>query len=172
MIVIRYTNLYRRLGWLAKEFRMNLKVRFWLLSLALVGAVILSACGGSTGGTTPAGGGAAAPLAVTTQDSFKFDPPALTAKANTATTVNVKNAGALQHNWVVVKPEDADKVDQAAAAKTGDATGVAGVLSGGKLINAGASESVTVNLPAGTYTYLCTFPGHYQAGMKGTLTVN
>jgi uncharacterized cupredoxin-like copper-binding protein len=153
---------------------MNLKVRFWLLSLALVGTAILSACGGSTGGgTTPAGGGSgAAALAVTAQDTLKFDPAALTAKANTATTVNVKNAGALQHNWVVVKPEDADKVDQAAAAKTGDATGIAGVLSGGTLINAGASESVTVNLPAGTYTYLCTFPGHYQAGMKGTLTVN
>ena len=151
---------------------MNLKVRFWLLSLALVGTVILSACGGSTGGTTPAGGGTAAPLAVTAQDTLKFEPAALTAKANTATTVNVKNAGALQHNWVVVKPEDADKVDQAAAAKAGDVTGVAGVLSGGKLINAGASESVTVNLPAGTYTYLCSFPGHYQAGMKGTLTVN
>jgi uncharacterized cupredoxin-like copper-binding protein len=152
---------------------MNLKVRFWLLSLALVGTAILSACGGSTGGgTTPAGGGGAAALAVTAQDSLKFEPPTLTAKANTATTVNVKNAGALQHNWVVVKPEDADKVDQAAVAKTGDATGVAGVLSGGKLINAGASESISVNLPAGTYTYLCTFPGHYQSGMKGTLTVN
>jgi plastocyanin len=24
---------------------------------------------------------------------------------------------------------------------------------------------------AGAYTYLCTVPGHYTAGMKGTLTV-
>ena len=24
---------------------------------------------------------------------------------------------------------------------------------------------------AGSYVFLCTFPGHYVAGMKGTLTV-
>ncbi|HEU5090712.1 MAG TPA: plastocyanin/azurin family copper-binding protein, partial [Roseiflexaceae bacterium] len=31
---------------------------------------------------------------------------------------------------------------------------------------------VTFKAPApGTYTFLCTYPGHYAAGMKGTLTV-
>jgi len=157
---------------------MNLKVRFWLVGLALVGATVLSACGGgSTGGTTgggattTTGGGAGETLNVTTQDALKFDPASLSAKANTATTTNVKNSGALPHNWVVVKPEDADRVDQDASAKGGDATGITGVLAGGKLIAAGGAEAVSFNLPAGTYTYLCTSPGHYQAGMKGTLTV-
>jgi len=147
---------------------MNLKVRFWLLGLALVGAVILSACGG--GGGTGGGGGAA--LNVTAQDTLKFDPAALTAKAGTATNVTVKNSGAQQHNWVLVKTEDADRVDQEAAAKGGDATGISGVVAGGKLLAGGASETVSVNVPAGSYTYLCTVPGHYQAGMKGTLTAN
>lgn len=31
--------------------------------------------------------------------------------------------------------------------------------------------SVTANLAPGTYTYLCTVPGHAEAGMQGTLTV-
>lgn len=35
----------------------------------------------------------------------------------------------------------------------------------------GASAELTVNLPAGTYQYYCTVPGHRQAGMVGTLTV-
>ena len=38
-------------------------------------------------------------------------------------------------------------------------------------ISSGASANLTVELPAGEYTYLCTVPGHEQAGMIGTLTV-
>lgn len=34
-----------------------------------------------------------------------------------------------------------------------------------------AEESVSADLEAGTYTFLCTVPGHAQAGMEGTLTV-
>jgi uncharacterized cupredoxin-like copper-binding protein len=32
-------------------------------------------------------------------------------------------------------------------------------------------ESETAELQPGTYTFLCTVPGHAQAGMEGTLTV-
>ena len=40
-----------------------------------------------------------------------------------------------------------------------------------KRISNGASENLTLDLSEGEYTYLCTVPGHEQAGMKGTLTV-
>jgi plastocyanin len=143
---------------------MNLKVRFWRLSLALAGAVILAACGGGGGG---GGGGGSATISAL--DTLKFDPA--TASIPTGGQVTIKNTGAQQHNWVLVSTDKADAVATAALAKGGDATGVDGVLAGGKLIAAAGSETLTISVPAGSYTYLCTVAGHYQAGMKGTLTV-
>ncbi len=56
-------------------------------------------------------------------------------------------------------------------AKGGDPTGISGVIAGGKPITS-SNETVQVPAtPAGTYPYICTVPGHYQAGMKGTMTI-
>jgi uncharacterized cupredoxin-like copper-binding protein len=68
--------------------------------------------------------------------------------ANTDVTFHVVNNGALQHEFAI---QDQD------------------IQSG--LLNSGESKDVTVNLPAGTYTYHCPVPGHTEAGMVGTLTV-
>lgn len=37
-------------------------------------------------------------------------------------------------------------------------------------IRAGESATLTVQLEPGTYTYICTIPGHEQLGMRGTFT--
>src|SRR4051795_7440338 len=41
----------------------------------------------------------------------------------------------------------------------------------GKVVKGGGTSTVKVDLKPGKYTFLCTVPGHAQAGMKGTLTV-
>jgi uncharacterized cupredoxin-like copper-binding protein len=38
-------------------------------------------------------------------------------------------------------------------------------------LSPGESVTLTVNLPAGSYTFFCTIPGHRPAGMVGTLIV-
>ena len=45
------------------------------------------------------------------------------------------------------------------------------VLGTSAQITKGATTLKLSNVPAGTYTFYCTLPGHEMAGMKGTLTV-
>ena len=46
-----------------------------------------------------------------------------------------------------------------------------GKLVGQTPLITGSTAKQTFDLAAGTYTFLCTVPGHAQAGMQGTLTV-
>ena len=156
---------------------MNLKVRSWLAAVALVSALALSACGGSSGGGGGDGGGANLNIS-TAGEALQFAPAALNATAGAQVKVTFKNGSAAQkHNWVLVKGGDdvAQKVDDAGSA-AGEAAGYIpsdpNVVSSVKLLNGGESGTATFAAPAaGTYTFLCTFPGHYTAGMKGTFTV-
>jgi uncharacterized cupredoxin-like copper-binding protein len=94
-----------------------------------------------------AGGAASTALSFTAGDLF-FDPKEATIVANTDVQVTVQNNGALAHDWVV---QDQNQ--------------------GTELLNPGDGATINVNLPAGTYTFICTVPGHAEAGMTGTLTV-
>jgi plastocyanin len=77
-----------------------------------------------------------------------FVPTELTIPANTDVTITLPNKGAAIHNFVI----------EELGIKSPDAQG-------------GQTVSVTINAPAGTYSYICTQPGHKEAGMVGTLTV-
>jgi len=105
------------------------------------------------GEVTPApdtGGGTAnaGPYDIDMLDTFKFSIESMTIPANTDVTVNVANAGAAVHSFVV----EGQSVDS-------------GQLPGG------GTATVIINLPPGTYTYICDVPGHKELGMVGTLTV-
>ncbi|HEX6290712.1 MAG TPA: plastocyanin/azurin family copper-binding protein [Herpetosiphonaceae bacterium] len=151
-----------------------MNTRIFLGGTSLFVALALTACGGGeTSGGTGATGGAGTSLSVAADAAqLKFQQETLNATAGQPITVNFNNPSATQHNWVLVQPGQEDAVAQATAPKNGDPTGVAGVIAGGKPI---ASTQEAINVPAqqaGTYPYICTVPGHYAAGMKGTLTVN
>ncbi len=77
-----------------------------------------------------------------------FEPSDLTIPADTDATIVLTNNGAAPHNFYF------DDLD------THSGT-----------LRPGDTETLTVNLPAGTYTFYCNVPGHRQAGMVGTLTV-
>jgi plastocyanin len=108
------------------------------------------------GGKEEAGGeaegGASSTVAIEADPSGEL---AFTKKELTAmpgmVTVDFTNQASIPHN-VAIESEN------------GEQLGETEVISGG-------SDSTTVNLPKGTYTYYCTIPGHRQAGMEGTLVV-
>jgi azurin len=115
-------------------------------------------------------------------DQMKYDVVSIDATAGQKITVTLTNVGALPkiamaHNFVLLKA-GTDVAAFAAAAMTHQDTGYMPpemadkVIVASKTLGPGESDTVTFIAPAaGTYDYICTFPGHALAGMRGTLNV-
>ncbi len=115
-------------------------------------------------------------------DQMKYDVVSIDATAGQKVTVTLTNSGslpkvAMAHNFVLLKA-GTNVSTFAMAAMTHQDTGymppnMAGqVIVASKLVGPGESDTVTFIAPAaGTYDYICTFPGHALAGMRGTLNV-
>jgi len=115
-------------------------------------------------------------------DQMKFDVINIDAAAGQKVTVTFTNAGklpkiAMAHNLVFLKA-GTDVSAFAMAALTHQAEGYMPpdqadkILAATKLLGPGESDTVTFTAPAaGTYDFICTFPGHALAGMRGTLNV-
>jgi azurin len=144
----------------------------------------------ATGAAKPAAGAAAKKpgaagrtVEITGGDDMKFSVTAISAKPGETIHVVLKNVGtvpkiAMAHNFVALKGGvDAAKFAQdAMTAKDTDyvpAARKADVLASTKLAGPGETVEISFKAPAkaGVYPYLCTFPGHFAAGMKGELTV-
>jgi len=154
---------------------MKISVRKIAMGALIIGAFVLAACGGSGGS---ASGGA---LEVGTDgENLAYAPNSISATAGSAVTLTFKNGSSAQsHNLVIVKggADVAAAVDEAAL-EAGDAAGyvpadTSNLVAHTGLLAPGASETLSFTAPeAGTYTYICTYPGHYAGGMQGTFTVN
>ena len=120
-------------------------------------------------------------LEISGNDQMQYDKKELAAPATCKEiTVTLHHTGklakeAMGHNWVLVNTPDL-----AAVANAGMAAGLASnyvaagdkrVLAATKVVGGGESTSVTFSTAAlkkgGSYSYLCTFPGH-NALMHGT----
>jgi plastocyanin len=104
----------------------------------------------STATPAPASSGSGLSLAANAEGQLKFDTTSLTAKAGKV-SLAFTNAASLEHNVTV-------------ASSSGAVIGATPTFSGG-------SKTVSLTLKPGTYKFYCSVPGHRQAGMEGTLTV-
>lgn len=106
--------------------------------------------------------------------TLEFDPPRISAKTGTRVRLRFVNDGTLPHNIVLPRNEDDIDALGLAAYESGE-TGYVPLGLKDKLIaySALASPGETVEVsfvvpPAGEYTYVCLFPGHYNT-MLGKL---
>ncbi|MBL8128558.1 MAG: cupredoxin domain-containing protein, partial [Chloroflexia bacterium] len=100
----------------------------------------------ATPGEAAAPAAAAEPVTIVSHDIY-FEPKDVTIPANTDVTFVLPNEGVTMHNFSI--PDLGVSVD----------------------IQPGETKEVVVNAPAGTYAFDCNVPGHKEAGMVGTLTV-
>lgn len=128
---------------------------------------------------------AAAPLevAITANDSMKFSVTRIEAHPGQIIHVELLNQGTMPkavmgHNWVLLKAgRDAAAYAAAASGATKEnyqpAARADDVLAAILLLGPKQSGEVTFTAPAepGHYPFLCTFPAHFQVGMKGELIV-
>ncbi|HET6655114.1 MAG TPA: plastocyanin/azurin family copper-binding protein [Gammaproteobacteria bacterium] len=117
------------------------------------------------------------------QDSLRFSVDEIIAKPGETLTIKLVNntklpAMAMSHNFVLLKNSaDPHAFDQAASqAKDTDyipKSKADEIIAHTGLVSGGESDTVTFKAPTepGTYLYICTFPGHFPAGMKGSLVV-
>jgi uncharacterized cupredoxin-like copper-binding protein len=159
-----------------------------LVSCLTVGVLALSACGDSKTDTT-----AAAPAKVDHTDmpgmstaastpaaafdassgtltikaaEMSFAPSAITAPAGKL-TITMDNTGTMAHELVVLKTDTAPgelKVTDGTVGED-DSVGEIGETAAGK------SASHTFDLKPGKYVIVCNVPGHYSAGMYGSLVI-
>ncbi len=123
-------------------------------------------------------------LSISAGDNISYDKKSLSVPSScTSVTVTLTHTGklpvaAMGHNWVLV-PTDAVE----AVAMAGMNAGVAGdylpadderIVAATELIGGGESSSTTFSLSdlqdGTSYTYVCTFPGHWSI-MRGSFTV-
>jgi len=161
---------------------MNLNLRL-LFASALI-ALVTSGCGqkdtSSNAAAAPAG---PRTVEITAGDNMKYSLNAISAKPGEQITVVLTNIGTqpkevMGHNWILLKAgSDAEAFDKAAAlAKDTEyfPKELAGeVLAHIDLLGPRKSGEVTFNAPTtpGDYPFFCSFPAHFQVGMKGVLTV-
>jgi len=113
-----------------------------------------------------------------TEPGLRYDRTELQVEAGSRVALVFENTDDLMHNVVFVRPGTVASVAQAAlnmgleGPERGYVPRSDDVLYYTSLLEPGAEETIYFRVPdePGTYTYVCTFPGHWRT-MQGTLRV-
>ena len=118
--------------------------------------------------TSSAGSGASTEL-TTSIVEYEFIPATWTVPAGEEVTITITNDGTLKHEWLLLQegvnitseadlPEDEEELEE-------------NFVTVEEEVEPGETKTLTFEAPpAGTYQIICAIPGHFDAGLEGTLT--
>lgn len=155
-----------------------------LLLVTALAALVTAGCGQKdTSASAAAASAGPREIDLTAGDTMRYNITAIEAKPGEDLRVILTNNGSqplevMGHNWVLLKPGTDVAAFDAAALTSKDTGYIPASLSDeivAKIDLQGPRKSGEVDFKApttpGDYPFLCTFPAHYQTGMKGVLTV-
>ena len=130
-----------------------------IAAIALILSIVLAACGAAaTNNSTPT-------LNVD-MNEFMFTPTSYSIPAGQKITLELKNSGSIEHDFIILKKGVEIKGSFNQENQMNDVYFHA-------MLEAGKSGEFTFTAPAeaGEYQIICGVLGHFQAGMIGSLTV-
>lgn len=137
-------------------------------------ALVLAACSStaSPSATANGGGGGGGTTVNVTLSEFKVELDKTEIPAGNV-TFQVKNTGALVHEFVVFKTDDAADKLPVASGESEVNEDDASLTSMGEVedVPVGGNKSFSADLAAGKYVAICNVEGHYMSGMHIAFTV-
>jgi uncharacterized cupredoxin-like copper-binding protein len=152
-----------------------------LAALVVGGGLLLSACGGGGGSTSTSSASLGSPgdpakatrtVELRAGDDLRFQPDTVQVKVGETITFHIVNVATVMHDFTLgnesVQSEHEKEMSSMASGAPMDMSDSANAIH----IAPGATKDLTWTFDkAGTTLYGCHEPGHYVAGMKGTITV-
>ena len=110
-------------------------------------------------------------IEVTANDELRFDPAEFEVAAGEVVTFRVTNAGEAEHEFVL--GDEQAQQQMAEEMDGGDDHAHSGDMSNAVTVHGGEQVELTWRFPDEPTTVLigCHVPGHYEAGMRGSVTV-
>jgi uncharacterized cupredoxin-like copper-binding protein len=116
-------------------------------------------------------------VAIDMTDDMRYAPPAVDVKQGDTVRFVVVNKGGTAHELVLGTKAEIDKHAKAmksAPVSAEHASHMHHMHASPSMVHLEAGKSGEIVwrfTPAGTFEYACLLPGHYEAGMKGSITV-
>lgn len=138
--------------------------RFALVAVVSL-ALIPIACGGDDDDDS-----AEATEIEVTMEEFQFTPAEWTVPAGEEVTIELRNEGTVEHEWVILQ-QGVTITAEAELPETEEEL-LADFVYWEDEVGPGETKTATFTAPeAGTYQVICAIEGHFTGGMTGTLTV-
>jgi uncharacterized cupredoxin-like copper-binding protein len=151
----------------------------WTLLITMPFVLLAAACSSSNDASSPSTTGSTSTAAAGGTVSVSLNQWTITPTATTvpagSVTFNVANEGTVTHEFVVLQTDtpaaeipiesfegEQDRVDEDTAGTNVGETGD---------MEAGATQTLTLDLAPGHYVFVCNLPGHYGQGMHTDFTV-